>query len=142
MRRSILTAVLAACSFLVTDGVQGAPRTARQHPQQPITDLPAAAFAERIKLGDAQLVDVRTAREYRAGHLAGARNLDWTAPDYETLFATLESDKPVLVYCAMGGRSEQAKEYLVGRGFTVLQLTDGIKAWEQAGLPVVKDPAP
>ncbi len=102
------------------------------------TDLPALEFRSRIEKGGAMLVDVRTPAEYASGHIAGAVNLDWSAADYEKQMATLDPKMPVLVYCAMGGRSEQAKEYLEGKGLVVIQLVDGIGGWKKAGLPVVK----
>ncbi|MBK9763250.1 MAG: rhodanese-like domain-containing protein [Flavobacteriales bacterium] len=40
-------------------------------------DLDAASFQERMRAGDAQLIDVRTPAEFKSGHLAGAANLDW-----------------------------------------------------------------
>jgi thioredoxin-like negative regulator of GroEL len=44
------------------------------------------------------------------------------------------------VYCASGVRSGQAAEWLVKKGFVkVDNLTGGMIAWKQAGLPVVAD---
>lgn len=104
--------------------------------QAPSGDLDAAAFKARIDQGGAQLIDVRTAKEYAGGHIPGSTNIDWTAPDYETTFAQLDPATPVLLYCLAGGRSEQAKEYLEGKGFKVAHLVDGYSAWQKAGLPV------
>jgi rhodanese-related sulfurtransferase len=103
------------------------------------TELDAMAFKDRIDRGGARLIDVRTPAEFATGHIAGAVNMDWTARDYEALFATLDPKQPVLLYCAAGGRSEQALEYLRGKGFRAAHLIDGIAAWNKAGLPVVKE---
>ncbi len=103
------------------------------------TDIEASAFNTRIAKGDAHLIDVRTAAEFASGHIQGAENIDWTAAEYEKNFAKLDPKEPVLVYCATGGRSDQAKEYLMEKGFTVVQLLDGIAGWKKAGFPVVKE---
>lgn len=103
------------------------------------TDIEAPAFNARIAKGDARLIDVRTPAEFESGHIKGAKNMDWSAPDYEKNFATLDVSRPVLLYCAAGGRSGQAKEYLEEKGFNVTHLVDGITGWKKAGLPIVTD---
>ncbi len=108
-------------------------------PKVESTDLHAMEFQAQIGQAGAVLLDVRTPAEYASGHLAGAVNMDWSAADYEAKFGTLDPKQPVLVYCAMGGRSDQAKEYLVGKGYRVIQLIDGISGWKKAGLPVEKE---
>jgi rhodanese-related sulfurtransferase len=102
-------------------------------------DVDAKAFEAMIGKNGALLLDVRTPAEFKSGHIAGATNMDWSAHDYETQFATLDPATPVMVYCAAGGRSEQAKQYLVDRGFQVTQLLEGMGGWRQAGLPVSQD---
>lgn len=101
-------------------------------------ELGPAAFKEAVASGRYQLIDVRTPSEFRSGHLQGAVNIDWTAPDYEAAFSRISADRPVLLYCHSGGRSEQALEYLVGKGLQVQHLEGGITAWRKAGLPVVQ----
>jgi len=83
----------------------------------------------------AQLIDVRTAAEFADGHLAGARNLDWSSGALEAAWSGLDKDAPVLLYCASGRRSAAAREAMVAAGFTdVKDLAGGIRAWQQAGL--------
>jgi len=136
MRNAILPISLAL--VMITAGCSNAQSGVPQE-SAIATDIEGPAFDARIAKGDARLIDVRTPAEFASGHIKGAENIDWTAADYEKNFATLDPKKPVLVYCAMGGRSDQAKEYLVERGFTVIQLLDGIAGWKKAGFPVVKD---
>lgn len=102
------------------------------------TELTPAEFEAAIAKGDAVLVDVRTPSEYASGHLEGSVNIDWTAKEYEAAFGELDPKKPVLLYCHGGGRSEQALEYLEGKGFRARHLGGGITAWKKAGLPTVK----
>ncbi|SMP43787.1 Rhodanese-related sulfurtransferase [Desulfonatronum zhilinae] len=75
-----------------------------------------------------QIVDVRQHKEYRQGHLPGARLLP--VADLDEKLDDLAKDKPLLVYCAIGGRSKVAAHMLAGRGFErVLNLSGGFKAW-------------
>ncbi|MFH8346154.1 rhodanese-like domain-containing protein [Streptomyces sp. NPDC018045] len=65
--------------------------------------------------GDAQLIDVRNPAEYEAGALPGARNLPLAA--LATSCATLDPDRPVVLYCRSGSRSVIAAALLEARGF-------------------------
>ncbi|MFN3876398.1 MAG: rhodanese-like domain-containing protein, partial [Flavobacteriales bacterium] len=56
----------------------------------------------------------------------------------ERAFGQLDPKVPLLLYCHSGGRSEQALEYLVSKGYRARHLQGGIIAWRKAGLPVVK----
>lgn len=78
------------------------------------------------------LIDVRTPREYAAGHLEGAVNIDWYAVDFETLFEDIPKEKTIYVYCKMGGRSAKAQAKLREMGYEhVIDLTGGYEAWLQ-----------
>lgn len=101
--------------------------------------LSPAQFQQQITSGQPQLLDVRTASEFKQGHLSNALQADWTnSAEFAERIKYLDKNKPLLVYCASGGRSGQAAEWLVKKGFVkVDNLTGGMIAWKQAGLPVV-----
>ena len=106
-------------------------------PVQQDTSLNAETFASRLSEPGAQVLDVRPAGEFSGGHLAHARNLDWTNGQLEAGLPELDKSKPVLLYCASGRRSDAARQFLKEQGFTdVVDLEGGIKAWTGAGLPV------
>jgi rhodanese-related sulfurtransferase/thioredoxin-related protein len=85
------------------------------------------------------ILDVRTPQEYEAGHLAGAVNLDFNAPDFLERIKALDKNKTYLVHCASGGRSARACAKLAQVDFPRLyNLAGGIHAWIKAGEPVVK----
>ena len=90
------------------------------------------------------VLDVRTAEEFKAGHLAGARNIDIMADDFAQQIAALEKGKTYLIHCAAGGRSGRAcKVPEVLQLGTVYHMNEGFKAWEKAGKPVERStPAP
>lgn len=83
------------------------------------------------------VLDIRTPEEFRDGHLPGARNLDFFAPDFrQRLEALAREDVPILLYCRSGNRSGQAMRLLRQWGRDdVLYLADGFRAWRAAGLP-------
>lgn len=101
-------------------------------------ELTPSEFQRIAALGTHQLIDVRTPQEFSTGHIAGAINIDWTAANYEASFSRIDASRPVLLYCHSGGRSEQALEHLVGKGYRVQHLEGGIAAWRKAGFVVVK----
>lgn len=79
--------------------------------------------------GELQLLDVRQPGEYRAGHLPGGILIP--LKELPDRLSELDPGKPVLVYCAVGGRSLVAAQLLNGQGFTeVYNLSGGIKAWQ------------
>ncbi|MEW6077009.1 MAG: rhodanese-like domain-containing protein [Thermodesulfobacteriota bacterium] len=83
------------------------------------------------------IIDVRQPGEYEQGHIPGARLIP--VGELDSRVAEIPVDKPVLVYCAMGGRSRMAAQILSGRGFPeVIDLAGGFKAWKgvtAVGLP-------
>jgi rhodanese-related sulfurtransferase len=91
------------------------------------------------------LLDVRQPGEYEKEHLPGALLIP--LPQLEGRVGELDQAKPVIAYCAIGGRSRAAAEMLSGRGFDeVYSLAGGIEAWKgevakgpaQAGLGLLK----
>lgn len=67
-----------------------------------------------------QVIDVRTAAEFAAGHVAGAINFDVEAGDFEGQIATLDSSGVYLVYCRSGRRSAIAAATMEAAGLSVL----------------------
>lgn len=88
---------------------------------------------------EAVVVDLRDAADFRAGHIAGARNIGHaTLKDH---LKDLDSvrDKPIVLVCRMGQHASDAGKLLGDAGFPqVYRLAGGIQAWEDARLPLVK----
>jgi phage shock protein E len=74
---------------------------------------------------NALVVDVRTVAEFQSGHFPGAINIpvDQVAKRLEEFG---NKDKPIVVYCASGGRSGSAKTYLESVGFTDVTNAGGL----------------
>lgn len=95
--------------------------------------------------GDAVLVDLREPGELaNDGMIAGAVHAPrgmlefWADPSSPYHRSEFEPTRRTILYCASGGRSALAAEVLAQFGYTdVAHLDGGIKAWKQAGCPVV-----
>lgn len=86
---------------------------------------------------NAVVLDVRTKREFDAGHIPGAANLDINAPDFQAKAAKLDKSKTYLVHCAAGGRSARACNAMDKLSFTnLVNLAPGFNAWKKAGKPI------
>ncbi len=92
-----------------------------------------------INREDALVVDVRDAGEYGAGHILGAKNVPLARIEDGANDLAKRKDKPLIVYCDAAGRSGKAIAALKKQGFArVVNLSGGLGAWQQAGLPVEK----
>lgn len=105
-----------------------------QHPNVGLVS--AKEFHEKTENKNLQLIDVRTPKEFKSGHIANAENIHLYDADFEERIEKLDKNKPVYVYCKSGGRSAEAADILAGKGFKVVELRGGIEAWEQAENPV------
>lgn len=107
-----------------------------------MSGVPQVGVAEAVNLinrRDAVVLDVRTQGEYGAGHLVGARHVP--LGDLKARMSELERfrERPVLVHCASGSRSQVAAKTLKDAGFKeVFNLQGGMGAWTQAGMPTEK----
>jgi rhodanese-related sulfurtransferase len=81
------------------------------------------------------ILDVRTADEFKDGHIPGAKNVDFLGDDFARQVAALDPATPILVHCAAGGRSARALASLKGK-HTVYHLKEGFSGWAKAGKPV------
>ncbi|MBI5385976.1 MAG: rhodanese-like domain-containing protein [Verrucomicrobia bacterium] len=85
------------------------------------------------------VLDVRTSKEFSAGHVPRAVNISVNSSDFEAKAAALSKEKPCLVYCAAGVRSAKAVQELHRIGFKQLfDFRGGWLAWREAGKPVEK----
>jgi rhodanese-related sulfurtransferase len=100
--------------------------------------LTTADFEKGIATKNIQLLDVRTAEEYRSGHIAHALQADWNNQDqFRSRAQHMDKTKPVYVYCAAGSRSKEAAQWFRTNGYAeVYELTGGFVQWKGDGKPV------
>ncbi len=84
---------------------------------------------------DHVLVDVRSASEFATGHVPDAVNIP--LHELETRLNEVPTDKPVIVICASGNRSQTGARLLTQAGRTdVYNLKGGTMAWMMRNLPL------
>lgn len=82
------------------------------------------------------LLDVRRPEEFAAGHLEGAELLDWSDTDnFKREALKIDKRRTVYIYCRSGRRSNDAAQYMMKQGYTVVDMAGGILAWQEAGFP-------
>jgi phage shock protein E len=85
------------------------------------------------------VLDVRTPKEFEAGHIKGATNINFQDKDFAERVAKLDKSKTYVIHCAAGGRSARACEKIKDMEFkNMLHMKEGFNAWEKAGKPVEK----
>lgn len=102
--------------------------------------LTPETFEQKVKEPGAQVLDVRTAEEFKAGYIAGALQANWLQPaEFVDRTRFLDAGKPVLIYCASGVRSGEAAKQLRTKGYTVYELTGGLNKYKKEGRAIVAD---
>ena len=117
--------------------------------EEPKTDAKPAVkqidieqFDQMRSQKDTIVLDVRTAQEYKQGHVPGSVNLDISDPQFRQKVAQLDKSKTYLVHCARGVRSARATKIMSPMGFAHLfDYHGGFDEWKKSGKPVEK-PAP
>lgn len=80
---------------------------------------------------DPIVLDVRTPKETAKGYLKGAVFMDFYDSTFKQQVENLNKEKPVFVYCAIGGRSWDAAKLMGELGFKeVYDLKGGIIVWK------------
>jgi hydroxyacylglutathione hydrolase len=93
-------------------------------------------LAKRVNAHDTFVLDVRSASEWKDGHIPSATHIPL---GYLTdRMAEVPADRPVVVQCQAGARSAIAASVLQRAGRTNVQnLAGGFASWQGAGLPIV-----
>lgn len=101
---------------------------------EPLQDVDPTTAQQMVEAASVTLVDVREDDEWAAGHapLAVHVPLGELDPSAHTDMA------PLIVVCRSGGRSSKAAAKLADAGLAVHNLAGGMKAWQDAGHPVIR----
>jgi rhodanese-related sulfurtransferase len=95
-----------------------------------ITLIAKADFKKMLGKEGAQLIDVRTPREVSQGKIGEAVNMNFHDANFKEQLGGLDKSKPVLIYCASGGRSGKAVAMMKEMGFQEIhELQGGYNAW-------------
>ena len=102
--------------------------------------IDAATMRER--LGDVEVIDVRTPGEFEAVHLVSARNrpLDQLDEYVDEIRELVDRGEEVVLVCRAGSRAHQAQERLLAAGLPDIPILEGgMLAWQDADGEVVQD---
>jgi len=102
----------------------------------PLTEVGQISVHElNRRARDLQIVDVRSPREWKNGHVPGARHI--FLPELRKRVDELDRSNPTAVYCGSGYRASIATSILKPAGFEKLWNVPGSwEAWKKAKLPV------
>ncbi len=102
--------------------------------------LEPAAATRLLNHEDALLLDIRDAGAYAGGHILNAVNIPESALKDRLGELAPHKDRPVILCCGSGASTGRAASTLKQAGFgRVSSLKGGIMAWQNAGLPLVKE---
>lgn len=116
--------------------------TTMQTPAEPIA-VPAIdppTLKTWLDQNAAVVLDVREPVEYQTERLAGSILMPLSTFDPAKL-PPITPDKKLVVHCKAGIRGQKAAEMLLRAGYTnVYNLSGGLEAWKNAGLPIIVSP--
>lgn len=85
---------------------------------------------------ETQVLDVRSVSEFEGGALPNAVNISIGDEAFDSKAASLDTSKPVLVYCAGGFRSRKAVARLKKLGFeNIRHIHRGYMSWKPEAQP-------
>lgn len=83
------------------------------------------------------VLDIREPQEYKVSHLKNSIFISYKDFDINKTIQALPKNKPIVVYCSIGYRSEKIGELLIQKGYTVYNLYGGIFNWVNKSQPIV-----
>jgi rhodanese-related sulfurtransferase len=92
---------------------------------------------ERSDDPDVVVLDIRTPREFKTGHIRGAQLLDYYSSDFVDKLKRLDREKIYLVYCRSGNRSGKSLKIFNRLDFRrVYHLDTGVVGWLKEKYPL------
>jgi rhodanese-related sulfurtransferase len=136
--------MLSACSSpsANTGEAVAAKQTSEQSPAQQVDKVPLvepAALKELLQDENIVLLDTRSPEEYASGHLEDSRFVNFQTFRLSDV-QDIPKDAEIIVYCAVGGRSNRVGMQLLSAGYeNVRNLEGGITNWKNQGYEVFND---
>jgi hydroxyacylglutathione hydrolase len=130
---------LARVGIEVLDGYLEGGIAAWKQAGLPLGTIPQISVEElnkRLQSGEVQVLDVRRAPEWEAGHIESAGW--WPLDNFKVSPPEMDRNEPTAVHCKSGYRSMIATSLLHRAGFkNVINVTGGFDAWQHQKLPSV-----
>ncbi len=95
--------------------------------QKPVINNVDVATAKKMIADDPELIviDVRTPKEFAAGTLPEALNIDVKSSSFKDEIAGLDKEANYLLHCRSGKRSMKAAQIMIDSGFLKITNMDG-----------------
>jgi rhodanese-related sulfurtransferase/predicted transcriptional regulator len=104
--------------------------------RQTLEAISAQELRQRLREGNAVVLDVRPEAEYRAGHIPGARSLP--IAELQARLRELPKSREIIAYCRgpYCVFADEAAALLKASGYRVRRFEEGFPDWRALGLPV------
>ncbi|HRG00378.1 MAG: rhodanese-like domain-containing protein [Bacteroidia bacterium] len=104
------------------------------------SDLTFSDFNKALKSDSNYIIlDVRTPKEYRHGHMKNAVNVSYFGSVFTDSIKKLDRNKTVYMYCQTQHRSPLASKKMKKLGFRkIIDLKGGFMKWENNQMPIEK----
>lgn len=90
-------------------------------------NLSAEDFKQKMNTG--QIIDVRSKREYKSGHIINSLNIP--VSNFSNNLKRIHKDKTIFMYCLSNGRATRAANILKKNGYdNVFLLKGGLTRWK------------
>lgn len=112
-----------------------------------IKEVTVAEVEQQLRTDKPIVIDVREPHEYASGHIAGAINVPRGVLEFKAdpenpdgIAALHDKTAAIVIYCKSGARGALAAQTLGVLGYrSVASLAGGVKAWEEAQLPLMAE---
>ncbi|HDS1734189.1 MULTISPECIES: rhodanese-like domain-containing protein [Pseudomonas] len=91
-----------------------------------------------VNADKAVVIDIRTSKEYAAGHIVGALNIPQDKLISRMAELEKHKDKTLILVDSMGQQSGTLCRELLKAGYTAAKLSGGVSSWKADNLPLVK----
>lgn len=105
-----------------------------------VAPIDPALAVQKAAAGEVIVIDVRDISEVKAsGKAEGALHIPLTVfqmqvdPKSPECLEALSTDKPMVLYCASGARSNMAAQMMLQMGYTEVYNLGGLQHWQMAG---------
>ncbi|MCB1644938.1 MAG: rhodanese-like domain-containing protein [Pseudomonadales bacterium] len=119
--------IILLIAFVINEGKQGGAAVGTSN------------LVAMVNRDNAVVLDIREAKEYKAGHIVDAINIPYLKIDDRMAELEKYKDQPIIIVCRMGTHAGAVGRKLRAQGFeNVHRLAGGMGEWSAANLPVVK----
>jgi phage shock protein E len=138
--KSASLAILLTLALLAPRSTRADEKSTDKPATQPaVKKISVEEFEKMRQEKQAVVLDVRTPREFDAGHVPGAVNIPIASPDFKQRLSKLDKSKTYLVHCYRGSRSAAATREMSKMDFTsIYDFSGGMDAYQKAKKPVEK----